>query len=186
MTIVHISAECYPAAKAGGLGDVVGALPKYQNRGNNRALVCMPHYHSPWLLKANKTLIDTATCQMGAKELPYNVYEIKEPLGFSHYTFDIPGYTDRPGIYLDPNSGHGYWDEFERFLAVQIAVLDTLTRWDLQPDVLHCHDHHTALIPFMAQQCAAFKRLSSTPFHNYCSQCGVSWKSGYGKTILTT
>ena len=33
MTIVHISAECYPAAKAGGLGDVVGALPKYQNRG---------------------------------------------------------------------------------------------------------------------------------------------------------
>ena len=163
MTIVHISAECYPAAKAGGLGDVIGALPKYQNRGNNRAVVCMPHYHSPWLLKANKTLIDTATCQMGANELPYNVYEIKEPLGFSHYTFDIPGYTDRPGIYLDPNSGHGYCDEFERFLAVQIAVLDTLTRWDLQPDVLHCHDHHTALIPFMAQQCAAFKGLSSTP-----------------------
>ena len=163
MTIVHISAECYPAAKAGGLGDAVGALPKYQNRGNNRALVCMPHYHTPWLLKANKTLIDTATCQMGAKELPYNVYEIKESLGFSHYTFDIPGYTDRPGIYLDPNSGHGYWDEFERFLAVQITVLDTLIRWDLDPDVLHCHDHHTALIPFMAQQCIAFKRLSSTP-----------------------
>ena len=163
MTIVHISAECYPAAKAGGLGDVIGALPKYQNRGNNRAVVCMPHYHSLWLLKANKTLIDTATCQMGANELPYNVYEIKEPLGFSHYTFDIPGYTDRPGIYLDPNSGHGYCDEFERFLAFQIAVLDTLTRWDLQPDVLHCHDHHTALIPFMAQQCAAFKGLSSTP-----------------------
>ena len=163
MTIVHISAECYPAAKAGGLGDVVGALPKYQNRGNNRAVVCMPHYHSPWLLMANKTLIDTASCQMGANKLPYNVYEIKEPLGFSHYTFDIPGYTDRPGIYLDPNSGHGYWDEFERFLAVQIAVLDTLTRWDLQPDVLHCHDHHTALIPFMAQKCAVFKSLSSTP-----------------------
>ena len=54
MTIVHISAECYPAAKAGGLGDVVGALPKYQNRGKYRALVCMPHYHTPWLLKAKK------------------------------------------------------------------------------------------------------------------------------------
>ena len=163
MTIVHISAECYPAAKAGGLGDVVGALPKYQNRGNNRALVCMPHYHTPWLLKAKKTLIDTATCHMGANELSYNVYEIKEPLGYSLYTFDIPAYTDRSGIYLDPTSGHGYWDEFERFLAVQIAVLDTLIRWDLQPDVLHCHDHHTALIPFMAQQCTAFKGLSSTP-----------------------
>lgn len=163
MTIVHISAECYPAAKAGGLGDVVGALPKYQNRGNNRAMVCMPHYHTPWLLKANKTLIDTATCQMGANKVPYNVYEVKESLGFSLYTFDIPGYTDRPGIYLDPNSGHGYWDEFERFLSVQIAVLDTLIRWDLQPDVLHCHDHHTGLIPFMTQQCTAFKSLSNTP-----------------------
>ncbi|MCH1552647.1 MAG: glycogen/starch synthase, partial [Balneolaceae bacterium] len=75
MTIVHISAECYPAAKAGGLGDVVGALPKYQNRGNNRAIVCMPHYHTSWLLKANKTLIDSANCQMGAKKVPYNVYE---------------------------------------------------------------------------------------------------------------
>lgn len=163
MTIVHISAECYPAAKAGGLGDVVGALPKYQSRGNDRAIVCMPHYHTSWLLKANKTLIDTATCQMGAVKVPYNVYEIKESLGFSLYTFDIPGYTDRPGIYLDPDSGHGYWDEFERALSVQIAVLDTLVRWDLQPDVLHCHDHHTGLIPFMAQQCRAFRSLSNTP-----------------------
>jgi glycogen synthase len=32
MEIIHISAECYPVAKAGGLGDVVGALPKYQNK----------------------------------------------------------------------------------------------------------------------------------------------------------
>ena len=32
MEIIHVSAECYPVAKAGGLGDVVGALPKYQNK----------------------------------------------------------------------------------------------------------------------------------------------------------
>lgn len=163
MTIVHISAECYPAAKAGGLGDVVGSLPKYQNRGNYRSIVCMPHYHTPWLLKANKSLIDSATYHFGARESIYNVYEIKEPLGFNLYTFDIPGYTDRPGIYLDPNSGHGYSDEFERFLGFQISVLDTLIRWDLDPDVLHCHDHHTGLVPFMVQQCVAFKRLSNTP-----------------------
>ena len=37
MDVVHITAECYPAAKAGGLGDVAGALPKYINRLGHRA-----------------------------------------------------------------------------------------------------------------------------------------------------
>ena len=79
MTIVHISAECYPAGKAGGLGDVVGALPKYQNRGNNCAFVCMPHYHTPWLLKAKKTFIDTATCHMGATSYPIMYMRLRNP-----------------------------------------------------------------------------------------------------------
>ena len=39
MEIIHISAECYPVAKAGGLGDVVGALPKYQNELGEEAKV---------------------------------------------------------------------------------------------------------------------------------------------------
>ena len=56
MKIVHVSAECYPAAKAGGLGDVVGALPKYQNSGSNEAIVCMPYYHTSWLLSSKKEL----------------------------------------------------------------------------------------------------------------------------------
>ena len=110
-------------------------------------------------MKANKSLIDSATYHLGARESIYNVYEIKEPLGFNLYTFDIPGYTDRPGIYLDPNSGHGYSDEFERFLGFQISVLDTLIRWDIDPDVLHCHDHHTGLVPFMVQQCVAGRTM---------------------------
>ena len=42
MRIVHVSAECYPMAKAGGLGDVVGALPKYQNKTGQDAMVVMP------------------------------------------------------------------------------------------------------------------------------------------------
>lgn len=46
MKITHISAECYPIAKVGGLADVVGALPKYQNKKNNTAQVIMPFYNT--------------------------------------------------------------------------------------------------------------------------------------------
>ena len=45
MKILHISAECYPAAKAGGLGDVVGALPKYLNNVDVETDVFMPKHH---------------------------------------------------------------------------------------------------------------------------------------------
>ena len=49
MRIVHGSAECYPMAKAGGLGDVVGALPKYQQKIGLQAMVVMPMYKTKFL-----------------------------------------------------------------------------------------------------------------------------------------
>ncbi len=49
MEILHVSAECYPIAKAGGLGDVVGALPKYQNELGHVAKVVMPMYRTKFL-----------------------------------------------------------------------------------------------------------------------------------------
>ncbi len=49
MEIIHVSAECYPVAKAGGLGDVVGALPKYQNKMGHVAKVVMPMYRTKFL-----------------------------------------------------------------------------------------------------------------------------------------
>lgn len=49
MEIVHVAAECYPVAKAGGLGDVVGALPKYQTELGHVAKVVMPMYRTKFL-----------------------------------------------------------------------------------------------------------------------------------------
>ena len=49
MEIIHVSAECYPVAKAGGLGDVVGALPKYQNKAGHHAKVVMPMHRTKFL-----------------------------------------------------------------------------------------------------------------------------------------
>ncbi|MDQ3843192.1 MAG: glycogen/starch synthase, partial [Bacteroidota bacterium] len=49
MEIIHVSAECYPVAKAGGLGDVVGALPKYLSDMGHTSKVVMPMYRTKFL-----------------------------------------------------------------------------------------------------------------------------------------
>lgn len=49
LDIYHISMECYPVAKVGGLADVVGALPKYQNIMGAKAKVVMPWYNKPFV-----------------------------------------------------------------------------------------------------------------------------------------
>jgi starch synthase len=85
----------------------------------------------------------------------FNYTIIKEStnkLGFDLYLVDIYGLLDREKIY-------GYGDDTERFFAFQIAVVDWLGSWKHQPDVLHVHDHHTALIPFMVKHCYAYQHL---------------------------
>ena len=82
--------------------------------------------------------------------------------GFDLYLVDINGLLDREKIY-------GYEDDTERFMAFQIAVVDWLSNWDHRPDVVHVHDHHTALIPFMMQHCYAIRsviRHSNCTYHS--------------------
>ncbi|MEO1021222.1 MAG: glycogen/starch synthase [Bacteroidota bacterium] len=164
MKIVHFSSECYPAAKAGGLGDVVGSLPKYLNLKGQEAEVVIPKYHNQWMNNQLFETVATQTAQLGNDEFHFSVERLKgDPLGFPLLVIDIPGRFDRPGVYIDPWSGHGYWDELERFMSFQIAGLSWLNTWGDKPDIIHCHDHHTALIPFMITQSEHFRQLRDIP-----------------------
>ena len=49
MKVLHISSECFPAAKTGGLGDVVGALPKYLCKAGFEAAAIIPKYSLKWI-----------------------------------------------------------------------------------------------------------------------------------------
>ncbi|NBC27724.1 MAG: glycosyltransferase [Bacteroidetes bacterium] len=164
MKITHISAECYPVAKAGGLGDVVGALPKYLNKAGHDADVLLPYYRTDWLLDRDPELVYEGEFPFENKNLPFGVYRIeKSVLGFELYLIDIPGRFDRPGIYIDPWSGHPYWDEMERFFSFQVAALEWLGTRQNRPDVIHCHDHHTGLVPFMMEECFRFSSFQDIP-----------------------
>lgn len=153
MNIFHISAECYPAAKVGGLGDVVGALPKYLRRAGQKAKVVIPAYENAFYKKTQYEEIHRGQLRLGHFIFNYAVLkDVSEELGFEFFQIAIPELFDRPNIY-------SYEDDTERFLAFQIAFLNWLIESDQHPDVLHCHDHHTGLIPFMVQHCFQYEAL---------------------------
>ena len=178
MEIIHVSAECYPVAKAGGLGDVVGALPKYQNKLGHVAKVVMPMYRTKFLYQHQFEVVHKGAFGMANYWFDYTIIkEVNNFLGFDLYLVDIFGLLDREKIY-------GYDDDSERFTAFQIAVADWLSKWRHHPDIVHVHDHQTALIPFMMQHCFAYRNLSSIKtiltIHNAQYQGWMNWdKSNY-------
>jgi starch synthase len=164
MHIVHVSAECYPVAKAGGLGDVVGALPKYLKEIDVDAWVIIPKYDVPWVEEHKFKTIFESDAYLGEKHFQYRIQkEEKDTLGFPFFVAEIKGRFDRPGIYIDPYSGYPYWDEFERNLSFQIAALDWIQSMKDKPDLIHCHDHQTGLIPFMLKKCTIYDDIKHIP-----------------------
>jgi len=178
MEIIHVSAECYPVAKAGGLGDVVGALPKYQRQLGHVAKVVMPMYRTKFLLANEWDVVHKGYTHLGNWWFNYTVIkERTNKLGFDLYLVDINGTLDREKIY-------GYDDDIERFVAFQVSVTDWLAAWKHRPDIVHVHDHQAALIPFFFKYCYAYQSLATVPtvltIHNAQYQGWMGWdKSTY-------
>ncbi|MCU7616765.1 glycogen synthase [Chryseobacterium sp. PBS4-4] len=154
MTIYHLSTECYPVAKVGGLADVVGALPKYQNKIKDvDAKVVMPWYNKSFVYDHNFEVVFDGFIHQGQNMLQVQVMKEKSnTLGFELFMVKIPGLLDRENPY-------GYQDESFQFLAFQHGVLHWLTAMQIRPNVLHCHDYHTGLVPFMVENCPEFSFL---------------------------
>lgn len=181
--VLHISAECYPAAKTGGLGDVVGSLPKYMSQAGVLSAAVIPKYSLKWIQGREWVTVYHGAIRSDWRTIHFSVQQEKtNALGFPFFVVDIPGLYDRPGIYNDPG-GWAYGDELERYLVFQQAVLQWVVSFPEQdrPRVLHCHDHHTGLIPFMVKYSPDFRALSEMPtvftIHNGQYQGAFSWKS---------
>lgn len=174
MEIIHVSAECYPMAKVGGLADVVGSLPKYQQAAGHIVKVVVPMYRTPFLFRNSWDVVHKGGTYMGNRWFNYTVIkESTNQLGFDLYLVDIAGLLDRERVY-------GYEDDTERFTAFQIAVVDWISKWNHRPDVIHVHDHHAGLIPFMLKHSFAYQHLGSIPtvltIHNAQYQGWMGWE----------
>ena len=173
MQILHVSAECYPVAKAGGLGDVVGALPKYQKNAGHDAKVVMPMYRTKFLDQNQWDVVHKGHTNLGNWYFEFTIIkETTNKLGFELYVVDINGLLDREKVY-------GYEDDADRFIGFQVATLDWVNSWHTGPDVIHVHDYHTGLIPFMIKYCHRYGKIKQVPtvltIHNAQYQGWMDW-----------
>ena len=174
MNVIHLSAECYPIAKVGGLGDVVGALPKYQQAAGLTAIVVLPYYDRKFVRENDFEVIFESRLTMGTFTGPFQILtETTDKLGFSLHLIKIPGLLDRTEIYCYP-------DETEQFVAFQLAFLEWLLNFEVLPDIIHSHDHHAGLIPFLLYHSPRYKSLAHIPtvltIHNAQYQGWIGWE----------
>jgi len=174
MHVIHFAAECYPVAKVGGLADVLGALPKYQQKAGIKASVIMPFYNKPFVQTHDFEPVYEGAIQQGDKLYPYTILrEQADTLGFELLLVKIPQLLDRREVY-------SYADESEQFLAYQHAALDWLCTAKYRPDIIHCHDHHAGLIPFYIEYAGQFSFLKGVPtvatVHNGQYQGWMHWR----------
>jgi starch synthase len=147
MHVVFAASEAVPFAKTGGLADVAGALPRALARQGHRTSLFLPGYRRAW--SAGPEVVDTGvTLQIpvGARVVEGRVRESRLPgSDVPVYLIEQPGYFDRDGLY--GNGVTDYDDNCERFVFFDRAVLETMRALRLQPDVIHCNDWQTGLVP---------------------------------------
>ena len=134
MKILFASAEAYPLAKVGGLGDVAGSLPKALRALGHDVRVVLPKYQR---VRDVKEDLGTFSVRIGGgtHEARLRTSAID---GVPVYLVDHPPFFDRPKVYE-------YEDDGKRFAFFGRAILDLLPAADWWPDVVHVHDWHSAL-----------------------------------------
>lgn len=152
LKICYVSSEVVPFAKTGGLADVAGALPIALKQMEQDVRVMMANYKSinerkfvlreVIRLKEVKVTLNEETKVIDGKTafLPNSKVHV--------YFLHIPDYFDRKELYVDPATGKDFEDNAERFAFFSKATLETLKLLYWQPDIIHCNEWQTALIPF--------------------------------------
>jgi len=142
LKVLFVAAEAVPFAKTGGLGDVIGSLPKELKQQGIDARVILPNYQDiPEKYKKQMVFKSNFLVQVGWRQKYCGVLEL-EYKGITFYFIDNEDYFKRYGFY-------GYDDDAERFGFFCRAVLESLNKIDFIPDVLHCHDWHTGMVSVM-------------------------------------
>ncbi len=151
MKIVFATSEVVPFAKTGGLADVCGTLPIELEKLGHEVVVFVPAYRAIW--QSQQTIdITPVKFSISIGKKPVEGGLLRSSLPNSNvivYLVDQPAYFDRPALYGQANED--YLDNCERFAFFCRAVLESIGALKLQPDVLHCNDWQTGLIPALYQ-----------------------------------
>jgi starch synthase len=163
LKVLYTASEVAPLAKTGGLADVAAALPRQLRLLGREVRSLMPlhsvvdrqlHRCSP--LDGTKPF----TIHMGGKAFEVSLWTARPPNdGPDAYLLDCPELYDRPTVYTDDA------DEPHRFALFSLAAIEACRHMNWAPDIFHCNDWHTSLIPpllYTAEDREGFFRGSRT------------------------
>lgn len=142
MKVLFAASEAHPFIKTGGLGDVMGALPKSLIKLGVDVRVVIPKYKNiKDELKQKLQFVKWFTVPVGWRNQYCGIFQYQYN-GVIYYFIDNEYYFNRDGLY-------GYFDDGERFAFFNRAVLEFIKQVDWQPDLINCNDWQTGMVPVL-------------------------------------
>jgi starch synthase len=176
-----VSAELTPFAKTGGLGESVAGLARALARAGHEVRVFVPMYSTIPASREDFVAVDfvrDVTVRSGPHEIGFSLLTVAAAAeGPQHYFVDCPGLYGRSSIYT------GQLDDAGRFAFLCRATLESCQRMGWGPEVFHCNDWHTALVPLYLRTHYAWDRL----FHGaktLLSVHNVGYQGTFGSEVL--
>ena len=153
MKILYVSSEAFPFCKTGGLADVAGSLPPALARNGDDVAVILPLYGQigrQW--RQQMTFRRYIYVDLGWRHQYCGLFSLERD-GVTWYFVDNEHYFCRGALY-------GEFDDGERFAFFCKAVIDLLPSLDWMPDILHCNDWQTALVPiYLKDVCTRWEEV---------------------------
>lgn len=185
LKILFIAAEASPLAKVGGLGDVIGSLPKELRLAGHDARVVLPYYGT--------IRSESPVFWRDSFDFPFLGLKEKIEVTEIHLDGNVPLYLLGNTTYFDRMAVYGEKDDGERFQLFARASMELPRRLEWQPDIIHSHDWHTAICSsLLANDYKTDKYFSGTgsvfTIHNLAYQGWIDdafvGKTGLNKYLL--
>lgn len=153
LQVLLAASEAYPFIKTGGLADVAYALPKaLKNLGVDIRVILPKYIQIPWEFRKNMKHLGHKFIKLAWRDEYLGIEEYIHQ-GITYYFVDNERYFSRTSLY-------GEMDDCERFGFFSKAVLESTSITGFTPDIIHCNDWHTGLIPLFLTDAKRYQHLN--------------------------
>ncbi len=176
MNILYVTSEAAPFCKTGGLADVAGSLPQALAKGGDRVSVILPLYQTvadKW--QQELTFVKWTYVRLAWRSVYCGLFSLERE-GVTWYFVDNEYYFKRTDLY-------GYYDDAERFGFFSRAVTELLRELPERPDVVHCNDWQSALVPIYIHD-EAVRDDFYKGFRTVITIHNIEYQGRYGRELL--
>ena len=173
--VLMVSSEVEPFAKTGGLGDVVGSLPKALNKSSVNTIVVMPLYGQiKGEYRQRMKYLGYIYIDVGWRHQYCGIYSLRHQYT-TYYFVDNEFYFNRAKFYDNM--------DLEKFSFLSLAAFEVAKYINFKPDVIHCHDWHTGVVPALLNDHYRHQEFFKNTKTVYCLRKANCWCLTFGRKI---